>query len=52
MEPRLDEPTPTCYPACHEEHLHHDLLHYYLLTSVAGCSLSFHNRTDLGKPAA
>jgi hypothetical protein len=35
----------------YEEHLHHYLLHYYLLTSVAGCSFTFQLNAELGKPA-
>ena len=36
----------------YEEQLHHYLLHYYLLTIVAGCSFTFSLNTELVKPAA
>ena len=36
----------------YEEQLHHYLLHYSLLTIVAGCSFTFSLNTELVKPAA
>ncbi|KJZ20001.1 hypothetical protein TW80_03885 [Loktanella sp. S4079] len=35
----------------YEKHEHHYLLHYYLLTTVAGCSFTFQSDAELGKPA-
>jgi len=37
----LDAARLGCYSFAHEQNPHHYLLHYFLLTTVAGCSFTF-----------